>query len=254
MPFNDQTLKDINNWVKEKTNGMIPQILDRIPEEAVMYLVNALAFDGEWIAPYKEHQVSPGPFTREDGTKTTADFMWCRENSYLEAADAVGFVKPYKGGKYAFAALLPKEGKTVSDLLASLDGEELIRILSSARKIPVDTAMPKFETDSSFELSEVLCAMGMPAAFDDRRADFTGLGMSTEGNICISRVLHKTFISVAERGTKAGASTVVEMVAKSAMPIQEAKSVILDHPFVYMLIDCETNVPFFIGTLTDIGA
>ena len=252
-PFDAGTLKEINDWVKEQTDGMIPSILDRIPEDAVMYLVNALAFEGEWADPYQEHQVRPGTFTREDGTKTTADLMWSKVNSYLEDDGAEGFIRYYKGGKYAFAALLPDEGTALSDYVASLDGEKLVRILSSAQSVPVDTALPKFETEYGAELSKLLAAMGMKTAFDPDAADFSGLGTSTAGNICISRVLHKTFISVAEQGTKAGAATVVEMVAKSAMPPQITRTVVLDRPFVYMLIDCETNVPFFIGALTSVG-
>ena len=90
----------------------------------------------------------------------------------------------------------------------------------------------------------------MPAAFGPS-ADFSGLGTSTGGNISITRVLHKTFISVAEQGTRAGAATVVEMNDGCAPEFEEPKYVTLDRPFVYMLIDRETNVPFFIGTLTD---
>ena len=251
-PFNDSTLKDINDWVKDNTDGMIPSILDEIPDEAVMYLVNALAFDGEWAVPYREYQISPGDFTLEDGTKKTVDFMRSQEDVYLEDGDAAGFIKYYKGGKVAFAALLPKEGTTVSDYAASLDGDRLVRILNSARNTAVETALPKFETSYDTELSDVLKAMGMPTAFDGRTADFTGLGTSTAGNIFISRVLHKTFISVSEQGTKAGAATAVEMVDECAMEYVEPKRVILDRPFVYMLIDCETNLPFFIGALADI--
>lgn len=249
--FDEGTLGDINDWVKEQTDGMIPKILDRIPEEAVMYLVNALAFEGQWVKPYDENQVSPGTFTREDGTKTTADFMYAREKVYLEGAGATGFVKYYQGLHYAFAALLPKEGTTIEDFVASLDGETLTAILGSAEQKLVDTALPKFETGSEFELSEALSAMGMPMAFDQRKADFTGLGTSTAGNIYINRVLHKTFISVAEQGTKAGAATAVEMAVKSTAIPLETERVILDRPFVYMLIDCDTNVPFFIGALMD---
>ena len=88
-------------------------------------------------------------------------------------------------------------------------------------------------------------------AFDRDAADFTGIGTSAVGNIYVNRVLHKTFIAVDELGTKAGAATAVEAVAESAM-IVERKRVILDRPFVYMLIDCETNLPFFLGVLADI--
>ena len=117
----------------------------------------------------------------------------------------------------------------------------------------VDVSIPKFTAEYSVEMSELLSDMGMPYAFDSDVSDFTGLGTSTEGNICIDRVLHKTFISVDEKGTKAGAVTAVGMVEGCAVEEpMNTKSVHLDRPFVYMLIDCETNNPFFIGTIMDI--
>jgi len=102
-------------------------------------------------------------------------------------------------------------------------------------------------------MAEILKGMGMTEAFDMYNADFEGLGTSTAGNIYISRVLHKTFISVGEKGTKAGAATVVEMADGAAAEPQEPKEVYLDRPFVYMLIDCENNIPFFIGTMMDVN-
>ena len=250
-PFDDATLAAINGWVNENTDGMIPSILDRIPADALMYLVNALAFEAEWIEIYDEYQVYPGDFKLADGMTRKVDFMHSEESRYLADGDAaVGFVKNYKGGKYAFAALLPKAGTSLSDYIASLDGERLLGILSSSEICTVNAALPKFEVEFSDDLAEALGDMGMPAAFGPS-ADFSGLGTSTGGNISISRVLHKTFISVAEQGTRAGAATVVEMNDGCAPEFEEPKYVTLDRPFVYMLIDRETNVPFFIGTLTD---
>ena len=96
-------------------------------------------------------------------------------------------------------------------------------------------------------------AMGMTDAFSGALADFSKLGESDEGNICISRVIHQTYINVDGKGTKAGAATIVEMKAESAMLVTEPpKEVFLDRPFVYMLIDCKTNLPFFIGTVMDV--
>ncbi|MBP5236792.1 MAG: serpin family protein [Clostridia bacterium] len=252
-PFDGSTLKDINGWVKEKTDGMIPEILDKIPGEAVMYLVNALAFEAEWAETYKKDQVHEGEFTLEDGTKRTADFMYSSEGRYLYDGRAVGFIKYYSGQKYAFAALLPNEGITVEDYVSSLDGESLTGMLAGAQNVPVDASVPKFETGYGTEMSDVLKAMGMPAAFDDRYADFSGLGTSTDGNIYIDRVIHRTFISVGEKGTRAGAATVVEMVDEAAIEFTDTKQVHLDRPFVYMLIDTETNLPFFIGTMMDVN-
>ena len=252
-PFDKQTLKDINNWVKQNTDGMIPEILDQISPEAIMYLVNALAFEAEWSEIYEKHQVKDGEFTKEDGTKQNAKFMYGSEGTYFEDENATGFMKRYKGGKYAFVAMLPNEGVTVSEYIASLDGESLNALLANPQYATVHTSIPKFETEYSVEMSEILKNMGMTEAFDMYNADFEGLGTSTAGNIFISRVLHKTFISVGEKGTKAGAATIVEMKDGAAAEPTEPKEVYLDRPFVYMLVDCENNIPFFIGTMMDIN-
>ena len=251
-PFDDDTCKDINKWVKDNTDGMIKNILNEIPAEAVMYLINALAFDAEWQDIYFESQVREGEFTTENGEKRNVDMMYSEENKYLEDKHATGFIKYYKDRKYAFAALLPKEGTTVSEYIASLDGEHLNDLLTNAKSAFVNTSIPKFETEYDVEMSAVLSGMGMPDAFSGATADFSKLGHSTAGNIFINRVLHKTFISVDERGTKAGAATVVEMNDECALIIEDPKQVFLDRPFVYMLIDCETNQPFFIGTMMDV--
>ena len=242
-PFDKSTLNGINDWVKEKTDGMIPKVIDEIPLEAVMYLVNALAFEAEWSDIYEKNQVRDGTFTKEDGTKQSAEFMYSEEYRYLEDEKATGFMKYYKGGNYAFVALLPNENVTVSEYLNSLDGESLNALFSSTGG-SVQAAIPKFETKYSAEMSEILKSMGMPLAFDEDNADFSGLGSSSAGNIYINRVIHKTFISVAEKGTKAGAATVIEMANKGDSAPNEIKRVYLDRPFVYMLVDCENNLPF----------
>lgn len=252
-PFDNSTLRDINKWVEENTDGMIKDILDSIPEEAVMYLVNALAFDAEWKNIYYENQVHDGVFTKEDGTEQGVELMYSTEHQYLADTNAAGFLKYYAGQKYAFAALLPDQGISVEEYVASLTGEKLAGILTNPEGVQVNAAIPKFEGEYSVEMSEMLRAMGITDAFDDTVADFSGIGSSTDGNLCISCVLHKTFIAVDEKGTKAGAATVVEMKNESAMmKPEEIKSVYLDRPFVYMLIDCEANLPVFIGTVMDI--
>ena len=253
--FDEGTRNDINNWVKEHTDGMIPEIIDEIPDEAIMYLVNALAFDAKWADEYEEHQIREGRFTMEDGTRQDVDMMHSEEYTYLEDDMATGFIKYYKDRKYAFVAMLPNEGVSVSQYVDSLTGEHLRELLNNPQDLTVFASIPKFETEYDIEMSEVLQEMGMTDAFDYRVADFSKLGTyNVDGmNICINRVLHKTFISVSEQGTRAGAATAVEMVAEGAMEIVEFKEVVLDRPFVYMLIDCETNLPFFIGTMMNVN-
>lgn len=247
--FDDATLKDINRWVKKNTDGMIDEILDKIPAQAVMYLINALAFEAEWETVYKKNEVYTRPFTTEKGEKKDAQMMYSKYEDYIGDEYADGFVKYYAGRKYAFAALLPKEGMTVAEYVNMLDGAMLKKLLDGAGSEIAATVLPKFTTEYDTELSEALSAMGMETAFDESKADFSGLGSSSAGNIFINRVLHKTFISVDEKGTKAGAATAVEMTDEAAMMMRE---VVLDRPFVYMLIDCETKLPFFIGTMMDV--
>ena len=253
--FDEGTRNDINNWVKEHTDGMIQEILDEIPDEAIMYLVNALAFDAKWADEYEEHQIREGRFTMEDDTRQDVDMMHSEEYTYLEDDMATGFIKYYKDRRYAFVAMLPNEGVTVSQYVDSLTGEHLRELLNNPQDVTVFASIPKFETEYGIEMSEVLQEMGMTDAFDWQVADYSRLGTyNVDGmNICISRVLHKTFISVSEQGTRAGAATAVEMVAEGAMEIVDFKEVVLDRPFVYMLIDCETNLPFFIGTMMNVN-
>ena len=254
-PFNDTTRKDINLWVKENTDGMVKDLLDEIPEEAIMYLVNALAFEAEWQKVYEEVQVREAIFTKDNGDKQKTELMYASENVYLKDEHAKGFMKYYEGNQYAFVALLPEEGISVDAYVHSLTGEKIRALLENAESTSVDTAIPKFETEYEVEMSDILKGMGMPLAFDPDFADFTRLGTHGDGNIYINCVLHKTFLSVAEKGTKAGAATAVEMVTESAMEMkEEPKEVILDQPFVYMLIDCKQQIPFFIGTMMNMEA
>ncbi len=250
-PFDEGTLKNINSWVNKHTDGMIEEILDEIPEDARLYLVNALAFDGEWKETYEEYQVQDASFMDWDGRKITKEFMYCEENQYLENEDTTGFIKYYKNNKYAFVALLPKEGISISEYVQSLTGEKLDLLLEQAEQIPVDTALPKFETEYDVEMSDVLKAMGMSDAFDSSKADFSNMATAAN-NLYVGRVLHKTNLQVGEMGTKAGAATAVEILEESAAeapPEQERKQVCLNRPFLYLLIDCGEKLPIFMGSL-----
>ena len=247
--FDEAALRRINGFVKEHTRGMIEKVLDGIPKDAVMYLVNALAFDAKWEEPYKSTQIREGEFTSEDGSKQTGDFLFSREGTYLQDDSCTGFLKYYEGGRFAFAALLPRDGTSLSDFIAGLDGKKLRRLLETAERTKVDTKTPKLELDYSAELQGVLAGMGIADAFDGGLADFSSMGHFADGaNLFISRVIHKTYLKLDEEGTKAGAVTVVEMQkATAVMEPKPIPQVYLDRPFVYMILDCETQLPVFIG-------
>ena len=252
VTFDSTACKEINDWVKDNTDGMIEEILDEIPEDAVMYLVNALAFDARWQERYREDQVREREFTMADGTAQKVQMMYSEESLYLEDEHAQGLMKYYADGKYAFAALLPEEGMTLAEYAATLTGARLLEILWNPVSVQVSAAIPRFRSEYGADIRDMLREMGMADAFDMARADFSGIGSSSQGNLYISRVLHKTYMAVDENGTRAGAATAVEMRAEGAM--EDVKVVHLDRPFLYMIIDCRERLPIFMGTVEAVTA
>jgi serpin B len=136
---------------------------------------------------------------------------------------------------------------TVEEYLATLTGEGLHSMLANPVHTTVYTKLPAFETEYKRDLLGILGDMGYPVS-----STFNGVGISTGGPVGISRVIHKTYITVGPQGTKAGAATVIEMTDGMAEIEGEPKRVTLDRPFVYLLIDTETNLPFFIGTVKSV--
>ena len=248
-PLSDpKTVESINSWVKKNTDGMIPKIIEKADRYAVMMLVNAIAFDAKWETPYKRSDIEKLEFTSYSGSKKKTDFMCSTENVYLKDGGTVGFMKPYKNGRFAFAALLPDENTGIDDYVASLSGDKLMKIFSSAKRgNEVNVKMPKFRAEYSTQLIDTLKKMGVKDAFDSKTADFSSLIENRDAYI--ATVVHKTFIEVDENGTRAAAST---LVGADTMSLMEPYSVCLNRPFVYMIVDTETNLPLFIGVQTEI--
>ena len=248
-PFDDSTVADVNAWVSEKTNEMIPEMLNQISDDAQVLLVNALAFEGGWEDPFDSALVSPDTFTCEDGTEQDVTMMHSAEGSYLEGELATGFVKPYEGYDYAFVGLLPAEGVSVGELLASLDGDALEELLTPVAGAGAEIGLPKFTASYEAELADALRELGMTDAFDAELADFSRMGSSEQGPLYVGGVLHKTFVDVNEEGTRAAAATTVSMDGAAAPggPV-EYHEVILDRPFVYLIMDLRCDLPVFIGT------
>lgn len=245
--FDDQTVQDINNWVKDNTDGMIEEIVDEIDPLTMMFLINAIVFDGEWEETYSKENVSESTFFAHNGEKQEAKMMYSEEGIYLDDGKATGFMKPYSGGDYSFAALLPNEETDIYDYIAGLSGEGLRETLDNAKTVDVHTFLPKFSYDYGISLNEILSDMGMPTAFDEGMADFSGI---SDTETFISNVLHKTHITVDENGTEAAAATSVELTWKGATARRRVR---LDRPFVYMIVDNETNLPVFMGAITEVA-
>jgi serpin B len=178
--------------------------------------------------------------------------MSSTEFLYVEDEHATGFLKQYEGARYAFAALLPNEDISIDDYIASLDGRRLAYMLANANNAIVEAKMPKFKTEYDIEMSLILKTMGLDNVFAGEYTNFGEMAEMHDGTpLAIGNVLHKTYIEVIESGTRAAAVTVASM-APGAAP-GEIKSVTLDRPFVYAIVDTETGLPIFIGALRDIA-
>jgi serpin B len=241
-----RTVDDINNWVKGNTGGLIDRIVNEIDRESLMYLINAVYFEDKWEKAYEKTSILEYEFNLADGTTKLAEFMHSEEQGFIKDTDAQGFIKPYKNGRYSFVALLPNEDIKIDEYIKSLSGDKFINLIKNRSNESVSAAIPKFTAEYDVELSEPLQQMGLLQCFNEANADFTNMGTSKNGNIFVDEVLHKTYISVDDVGTKAAAVTKVGLKTAGNVILQ---SVVLDRPFIYAIVDNETNLPLFIGTV-----
>ena len=258
-PFDDTTKDAINGWVSEQTKGMIPEVIDRIPPEAGMYLINALAFEGEWMEQYEDGQILENrKFTNADGSQSDVTMLSSGENAYFELEGGTGFLKDYKGGEYSFMGLLPEEGTDLDAYIASLaagdaDLAEAIRNCSYGEVI---VQIPEFTKDYRVEMVDIFEDMGMSLPFLQGLAEFPNMMETIDGSpydVWIGNVLHKTHIEVDRVGTRAAAVTVIEMDRCMAVaPVEDPVKVILDRPFIYGIIDNETGLPVFLGCVNSL--
>ena len=251
--FDGGLVTDLNRWVSKKTDGMISDLLEKEPgAQTMLYLVNAACFDAKWETPYtKENVRTDGIFTAASGKRQTADYLDSHETIYLSGNNVSGFLKPYDGGKYAFVALVPDEGVTLADYLRNLTGEHLYQLITDHHYADVQASIPKFTARSDLELEEPLRAAGISDLFDVSAADLRGLGSAPNGNtLYVNSVLHKTYLELDENGTKAAAATSLDVNGGAAPPSEDVKTVTLDRPFLYMVVDTHACVPLFMGTVT----
>lgn len=248
--FDDKTPGQINSWVKDKTNNMIPEVIDTIDPYAVMILVNAIAFDGKWAVYYES--VDPGNFTSSDGSIQNVSFLSEKTFSYYETDKATGFSKPYSGGDYSFITILPKDTSvSANDFIKDFTAEDYKEFVGSrTEQYEVYTKIPQFTSNYECLLKDTIMELGAGDIFSGDTADFSGIA-GKPGDICLSQVIHKTHIEVDAKGTKAAAVTDMEPTMADEWII-ETREVICDRPFVYAIVDNRTNVPLFIGTLNSV--
>lgn len=242
---NPAAVETINNWIAAKTQNKIEEVLDQIPAEAVMYLINALYFNGMWKFEFDKKNSFDGSFYGENGEIFPVNYMKNEsaydyfENDLLSAIEL-----PYGNGNFVMNVFLPKPGKKINDILEELNANNWHAWMESfTPQDDILVQLPKFKYEFKTSLNDPLKDMGLSNAFTEGVADFSGINPDVD--LFISRVIHKTFIDVNEKGTEAAAVTVVEIGVTSAGP--EKPSFIADRPFIYAITEKTTGAILFMG-------
>jgi serpin B len=251
----------INSWVNQNTHGKIPTIIDSPPDPSIVaVLTDAIYFHGTWSDPFDKINTHPGPFTPErDPTKQVplllrvqVPFMYQESDfPYLETPQFQAIALPYSSGRISMYVILPKAGTSTSDLVTGLTSQTWDQLMGEFSNKDVRLFLPKFHADYKASLADTLKSLGMVAAFDPNRADFTPMGFK---GAYISYVLHKATLDVDEEGTVAAATTAVG-VGAMAMPVHPVSIVMrVDHPFFCAIRDNATGIILFEGIIRDPGA
>ena len=225
----------VNGWCNAKTHGKIKKILDELPGDVKMILLNAVYFKGFWSKQFKKSMTIKKPFynlndkskeKKVDRMQMTDDFI------YYEDKEVQLIKLPYKKDSMSAIVILPNGKKNINDFISELTDEKLQNLLKKMHRRKVRLELPKFELEFSSGLNSVLQKLGMKEAFNRYTANFNGIG----GNLYIDKVIQKTYLKVDETGTEAAAVTIIKFKPKSYSRQREIiYSMIVNRPFLFLL-------------------
>lgn len=246
---NDASLRAINGWCNKKTNGLIPSVLEKVDPAMFAYLLNALYFKGSWTYPFGKSSTKERPFHLSSGQEKKV-WMMEKERKFMYGENDLcqRVCLPYGSGAYAMYVLLPKEGHTVTEVLASLDAaswKELRSRMDDDDK--VNLWLPRFETKYHVQLKDILIDMGMPRSFAPG-ADFKAMSFNAD---YLAFVQQDAIIKVDEEGSEAAAVTTAGMLGATAVPTPpRVIDFHADHPFLYLIVERSTGAILFAGQYT----
>ena len=246
-----EAMNAMNEWVEENTHSLIKQMLEEpLEEETRLVLFNTLYFDGKWQNPFLMETTYEEEFHVSDTQTVQVPMMHQYDERYefFENDYIKGMVMPYRDSNLAFVAILPQGNADIRDRL-TLTADGLSGMIEDREYQTVHVKLPKFEVSFDQVLNDSLINMGLVDAFDGEKADFSGIGTTDSGYpICISMVRQKAVVKVDEEGTEAAAATEVAM-AKCTVLLDEPIEMYFDKPFLYLIMDMETEVPLFMGIM-----
>jgi len=242
----EQAQMMINRWVSDETEERIENLLppDSITPLTRLVLTNAVYFKATWKQGFDASFTWDCPFTLLDGSQVTVQMMEQVGKFKCVAGEGYHAIEiPYVGDELSMLVLLP-EIHEFEEFAATLDPERLASILATmTEERGISLSMPRFEYASEFNLKATLVDLGMPDAFVYGTGDFSGMDGTRE--LFIGDVFHKAFVSVDENGTEAAAATALPIPC-AILPV-----IRLDHPFIFLIRDIETETILFMGQVMD---
>jgi|AntAceMinimDraft_15_1070371.scaffolds.fasta_scaffold47624_2 serpin B len=247
LDFNDPSSVDtINNWVDENTNHKIDNIIDSIDRETVMFLINAIYFNGTWKYEFDSDMTEEKDFYLTDGNTTKCNTMvQTAELKYMSNDDFQAVNLPYGNGNYVMTIILPNSNANIDSIIEEMNSTNWELWMSQMETKKGTVYLPKLKFAYEKELNDALQSLGMRKAFSG--ADFSNMD-ETAQYLFISEVRHKSFIEMNEEGTEAAAVTIVEISFES-IGEEGDFTMNMNRPFIYAIQDINTNAMLFVGLL-----
>ena len=244
LDFSKPEAKDIiNGWVSAKTHNKVNGIIDNISAETVMFLINAIYFHGTWTYSFEKGSTYLSDFTKEDQSVEQVSYMLMKGRMNYLTNDIFSAIElPYGNENFSMVFILPGDGKSISDIAASMNINNYMALTDGFIKKEINIHLPKFKFGYKELLNQPLADMGLSIAFSGL-ADFTGI--NPDGGLYISKVIHQSFIDVNEKGTEAAAATVVQIDRTSIAP--EITVFKADKPFLFFIREKSSNAVLFLG-------
>lgn len=251
IDFNSsEAVEQINRWVNEKTKGKISEIVDESIKDSILLIINAMYFKGIWREVFEEGMTKEDAFYLTNGREKRVHLMFQEGRyNYLENEKFQAISLPYGHGRIGMYIFLPDKKANMKDFYKLLNQKNWRDWMSHFKKRQGRIGLPRFREEYGADLNKVLSALGMQTAFSPGHANFERI-FRNEENIFISRIKHKTYIEVNEKGTEAGASAAIEML-KEELPTENPFTMIINRPFFFVIRDNESGMPLFMGSILE---
>lgn len=253
FPMDAQVVDKVNDWVREKTDGLIEQFLSEAPDpQTVLLLINAVALDAKWAKPFLSDATQREDFHAAGGDVEVSMMHQTENFDYLERDGVQMVCLPYQDGAMEMWVFLPAEDGELGGTLEALAAQGLQAYTEGAEQREVELAMPKVDVSDGNYLRQSLMALGIEAAFSPGNASFEGI--CGAGGLYIDEILQKARIQMDEEGTRAAAATMVLSKATSLMPPLERVQMRVDRPFAFAIADGNSGAVCFAGVIENPAA